>query len=153
LNGCVSQANARHLAQKETMMRKIIAGMFITLDGVIEAPEKWNPPFYNQEMTDAVQGQLASCDTHLYGRRSYELFRSVFTGPAAKQIPHAPLMNETPKIVVSTTLTDADWGPATVISSDVVARLADLKHQTGQGHHCRGQRHTRPLAAQRGAPR
>jgi dihydrofolate reductase len=114
------------------MMRKIIAGMFITLDGVIEAPEKWNPPFYNQEMTDAVQGQLASCDTHLYGRRSYELFRSVFTGPAAKQIPHAPLMNETPKVVVSTTLTDADWGPATVISSDVVARLADLKRQPGK---------------------
>ena len=25
-------------------MRKIIAGMFITLDGVVEAPERWNPP-------------------------------------------------------------------------------------------------------------
>jgi hypothetical protein len=29
-------------------MRKIIAGMFITLDGVVEAPEKWNPPYYGQ---------------------------------------------------------------------------------------------------------
>jgi hypothetical protein len=28
-------------------MRKIIAGMFITLDGVVEAPEKWNPPYYD----------------------------------------------------------------------------------------------------------
>jgi dihydrofolate reductase len=113
-------------------MRKIIAGMFITLDGVIEAPEKWNPPFYNQEMTDAVQGQMSTCGTHLYGRRSYQLFRSVFTGPAADQIPHALLMNQTPKIVVSTTLTDADWGPTTVIGSDVVAQLTDLKRQPGK---------------------
>lgn len=113
-------------------MRKIIAGMFITLDGVVEAPEKWNPPFYNEEMTEAVQGQLATSDTHLYGRRSYELFRSVFTGAAAEQIPHAPLMNEAPKVVVSATLTDADWGPTEVISSDVVNRLADLKRQPGK---------------------
>ena len=112
-------------------MRKIVAGMFITLDGVVEAPEKWNPPFYNQEMTEAVQGQLATCDTHLYGRRSYELFRSVFTGPHAKQIPHAPLMTEAQKVVVSTTLTDVDWGPTEVISSDVVTRLAALKRQPG----------------------
>jgi len=28
-------------------------------------------------------GQIAAAGTHLYGRRSYELFRSVFTGPAA----------------------------------------------------------------------
>jgi dihydrofolate reductase len=28
-------------------MRKIIAGLFITLDGVVEAPEKWNPPYYD----------------------------------------------------------------------------------------------------------
>ena len=31
-------------------MRKIIAGMFITLDGVVEAPEKWNPPYYDDEL-------------------------------------------------------------------------------------------------------
>lgn len=113
-------------------MRKIISGMFITLDGVVEAPEKWNPPFYNDEMTESVQGQMARCDTHLYGRRSYELFRSVFTGPAAERIPHAPLMTETPKVVVSTTLEDADWGPTTVIRSAVAANLAELKQQSGK---------------------
>jgi len=113
-------------------MRKIVSGLFITLDGVIEAPEKWNPPYYNQEMTEAVQAQMAKCDTHLYGRRSYELFRSVFTGPAAQGIPHAPTMNETPKVLVSTTLGDPDWGPTTVISSDVAEQLAKLKEQPGK---------------------
>jgi hypothetical protein len=41
-------------------MRKITAGLFITLDGVIEAPEKWNPPYYNDEMTQVVMGQTAA---------------------------------------------------------------------------------------------
>jgi hypothetical protein len=64
-------------------MRKIIAGMFITLDGVVKAPEKWNPPYYDDELNQDVMPLLAAAGTHLYGRRSYELFRGVFTGPTA----------------------------------------------------------------------
>jgi hypothetical protein len=74
-------------------MRKIIAGMFITLDGVVEAPERWNPPYYDDELNQAVMPLLAAAGTHLYGRRSYELFRGVFTGPTAP--PHAQLMTST----------------------------------------------------------
>lgn len=110
-------------------MRTITAGMFITLDGVIEAPEKWNPPYYDEELNQTVLPQLASADTHLYGRRSYELFRAVFTGGAAP--PHAAMMTSTPKVVISTTLTDPGWGPTTVISSDVTAELAKLRQQPG----------------------
>jgi dihydrofolate reductase len=111
-------------------MRKIISGLFITLDGVIEAPQKWNPPYYNDEMTQAVQAQLAGADLHLYGRRSYELFRAVFTGPNAP--PHAEMMTNAPKVVVATTLDKPDWGPTTVISGDVVAELTKLKQQPGK---------------------
>ena len=106
--------------------------MFITLDGVVEAPHKWNPPYYNQEMTDVVQAQLAASDTHLYGRHSYEMFRSVFTGPAAGRIAHAPTMNETPKVLVSTTITDPDWGPTVLIADDVAAAIQRLKNQPGK---------------------
>ena len=76
-------------------MRKIIAGMFITLDGVVEAPEKWNPPYYDDELNQAVMPRLAAAGTHLYGRRSYELFRGVFTGPAAP--PHARADDQHPQ--------------------------------------------------------
>jgi dihydrofolate reductase len=110
-------------------MRKIIAGLFITLDGVVEAPEKWNPPYYDDEMSQAVMPPLAAAGAHLYGRRSYELFRGVFTGPSAP--PHAQLMTNMPKFVISTALDCPDWGPATVISSDVTAALARLKQQPG----------------------
>jgi dihydrofolate reductase len=113
-------------------MRKLVSGMFITLDGVIESPHSWNPPYYNQEMTDAVQAQLAAGDTHVYGRRSYEMFRSVFTGPAAERIAHAPIMNDTAKVLVSTTITDPDWGPTTVITGDIAAQVRELKRQPGK---------------------
>jgi dihydrofolate reductase len=110
-------------------MRRIIAGMFITADGVVEAPEKWNPPYYDDELNQAVMPALAA-GTHLYGRRSYELFRAVFTGPAAP--PHAELMTSTPKVVISTTLQDPGWGPTTVISRDITAALTGLKQQPGK---------------------
>jgi dihydrofolate reductase len=110
-------------------MRKIIAGLFITLDGVVEAPEKWNPPYYDDELNQTVMPLLGGAGTHLYGRRSYELFRKVFTGPGAPS--HAEMMTSTPKVVVSTTLKDPSWGPTTVISGDAAAALARLKQQSG----------------------
>lgn len=110
-------------------MRKIISGMFITLDGVIEAPQKWNPPYHDDEMNQAVMPLLAGADLHLYGRRSYELCRAVFTGTSAP--PHAAMMTSTPKAVVSATLTSPDWGPTTVISTDIAAQLRKLKQEPG----------------------
>jgi dihydrofolate reductase len=111
-------------------VRKIIAGPFITLDGVIEAPQKWNPPYYDDELNQAVMPLLAGAGTHLYGRRSYELFRAVFTGPHAP--PHAAMMTSTPKVVVSTALASPGWGPTTVVSTDVAAQLAKLKQEPGR---------------------
>ena len=113
-------------------MRKIIAGIFIPLDGVMEAPEKWNPPYYDDELNQDVMPLLAAAGTHLYGRRSYELFQAVFTGPAA--LPHAGMMTATPKVVplAPTTLTNPDWGPTSVISSNMTAALTALKQQPGQ---------------------
>jgi dihydrofolate reductase len=111
-------------------VRKIIAGLFITADGVIEAPEQWNPPYYDDELNQAVLPRLAGAGLHLYGRRSYELFRGVFTGPNAP--PHAAMMTGIPKAVVSTTLASPGWGPTTVIRRDVAAEIAKLKQEPGQ---------------------
>jgi dihydrofolate reductase len=111
-------------------VRKIVAGLFSTLDGVIEAPEKWNPPYYDDELNRAMMPLLADAGTHLYGRRSYELFRAVFTGPAAP--PHAGLMTAAEKAVVtSRPLGDPGWGPTTVITGDVAAAITTLKRQPG----------------------
>ncbi len=110
-------------------MRRITAGLFITADGVIEEPEKWNPPYFDDELARSVMPRLTGADTHLYGRRSYELFRAVFTGPGAPA--HAPMMTDTPKVMVSNTLTVADWGPTTIVGGDVAGRLRGLKERPG----------------------
>lgn len=113
-------------------MRKIVSGMFITLDGVVGSPEKWNPPFYNEEMTRKVGEQLARADAMLMGRRTYELFSSVFKGKTNADIPTADIMNKTLKFVVSNSLKQVDWENSTLISGDVAAEIRKLKEQPGQ---------------------
>ncbi|MEV4893300.1 hypothetical protein AB0K48_28350, partial [Nonomuraea sp. NPDC055795] len=57
-------------------MRKIVAGLFVSLDGVVEAPDKWHFPYVNDEMTGAVMAQQQGADTLLLGRATYEVFAS-----------------------------------------------------------------------------
>ncbi|MEO5877393.1 MAG: dihydrofolate reductase family protein [Streptosporangiaceae bacterium] len=110
-------------------MRKIIAGLFISLDGVVEAPETWHFPYFNEEMGKAVSSQMAEADTVLLGRTTYDVF--------AAHWPHqtgelADLLNNIPKYVVSTTLQSADWKNTTVIGDDVAARITELKQLPGE---------------------
>ena len=55
-------------------MRKIIAGMFISLDGVVEAPDQWHFPYFNEEMGAEVGRMLDGADTMLIGRVTYDSF-------------------------------------------------------------------------------
>ena len=50
-------------------MRKITAGLFISLDGVVDGLEDWHFPYFNDEMGAAVDGQLGAADTLLLGSR------------------------------------------------------------------------------------
>ncbi len=49
-------------------MRKIVAGLFISLDGVTEAPDQWHFPYFNDEMGKAVDANLERSDALLLGR-------------------------------------------------------------------------------------
>jgi riboflavin biosynthesis pyrimidine reductase len=40
-------------------MRKIVSGLFVSLDGVVEAPDQWHFPYFNDEMGAAVEAQAA----------------------------------------------------------------------------------------------
>jgi hypothetical protein len=42
-------------------MRKLVIGAFLSLDGVMEAPEKWTFPYFNEEV-----GALRSICPHLF---------------------------------------------------------------------------------------
>jgi dihydrofolate reductase len=55
-------------------MRKIAAGLFISLDGVVEDPHLWHFPYFNDEMGAAVTATLGRSDTVLLGRKTYDSF-------------------------------------------------------------------------------
>jgi dihydrofolate reductase len=110
-------------------MRKIIAGLFISLDGVVEAPEKWTGPYFNDQVGQAVGALMAANDAMLLGRVTYQGFAAAFGGQSGGM---ADQMNNTPKYVVSSTLTSADWQNSTLISGDIASQIAALKQQPGQ---------------------
>ena len=76
-------------------MRKIVAGLFISLDGVVESPEKWHFPYFNDEMGQEIGSQMAAADTMLLGRRTYEEFAASWPDEAGDD-PMANYMNTTP---------------------------------------------------------
>ena len=116
-------------------MRKIVAGLFISLDGVFESPEEWHFPYFNDEMGEAVGAQMAESDCMLLGRVTYEEFASYWPSQTndgeAGEI--ADFMNDTPKYVVSGTLKEADWKNTTLIDGNNAAEeLTRLKQQPGK---------------------
>jgi dihydrofolate reductase len=112
-------------------MRKIVAGLFISLDGVVEAPETWHFPYFNDEMGEAVASQAAASDTMLLGRRTYEEFASYWPNQSSEE-PFADVMNNTPKLVASTTLDKVEWQNSTLIQGDVAEALTRIKQGAGR---------------------
>ena len=111
-------------------MRKIVAGLFISLDGVVESPDQWQFPYFNDEMGAEVGAQMAAADAMLLGRVTYQEFAS-FWPHAPADDPFTARMNETPKYVVSTTLERAAWQNSTLIKGNIVEELTRLKQQPG----------------------
>jgi dihydrofolate reductase len=115
-------------------MRKIVAGEFVSLDGVMEAPDQWHFPYFNDEMGEIVGSQMQDADTMLVGRVTYEEFASYWPGKTEEDTEGAGFMNGVPKLVVSTTLDDVSaWENSTLIDkSDILGELGRIKEQPGK---------------------
>ncbi|HEY7296129.1 MAG TPA: hypothetical protein VH916_13880 [Dehalococcoidia bacterium] len=50
-------------------MRKIVAGLFMSLDGVVESPDKWTGAYFNDELGQVVGGLIAASDRLLRQRQ------------------------------------------------------------------------------------
>jgi dihydrofolate reductase len=113
-------------------MRKLIESTFVTLDGVIDAPEQWGPPYWDEE--HAAYGDLlfSGADALLLGRVTYEGFAQAWPKMEEAGDEDAARMNALPKYVASRTLTEATWN-ATIIEGDVAGEVARLKEQPGRG--------------------
>ena len=110
-------------------MRKIKSYFFISLDGVVESPDKWHFPYFDDEMGAAVGAGFATADAMLMGRVLYEEWAEYW--PAHADEPFGDVMNSMQKYVVSDTLQAAEWQNTELIRGDVARQLTELKAKDG----------------------
>ncbi len=110
-------------------MRKIKSNFFISLDGVVEAPDKWHFPYFDEEMGAAVAAGFATTDAMLMGRVLYEEWAAYWPEHAGE--PFGDVMNGMKKYVLSGSLDAAEWQNSEVVSGDVGQKLTDIKAQEG----------------------
>ncbi|PNY80957.1 dihydrofolate reductase family protein [Deinococcus koreensis] len=117
-------------------MRKLNAGLFMSLDGVVEGPGPadsferagWTMPYFSPELGAFIGESSAQSDGLLLGRVTYQSFEQFFTGPGSDN-PGAARMNSARKYVVSRTLERADWENSTLLGGDLVPAITQLKAQ------------------------
>jgi len=80
------------------MTRKVVASLFISLDGVVEEPGDWHFPYFNDEMGAAVGELLGVADTLLLGRKTYDDHAGAWPEREAEggRTPSSPRCSATP---------------------------------------------------------
>ena len=112
-------------------MRTLYAGLFVSLDGVAEGPNRFVGAYFDQAVGAEVGAGMASTDTVILGRKLYEQWAAHWPGKTVDDDPYAPWINAVRKIVISTTLTSVEWQNSTLVSHDVEAAVTALKAEDG----------------------
>lgn len=128
---------------------RVVVSEFISLDGVVEAPDQWHVQFFTREMGRYKFDELFASDALLLGRVTYQGFAEawpsrsdaavvadVVAGGGAIETSEmdgfASRMNSLPKYVASTTLKQVEWNNSKLMQGDIVAEVSQLKQQPGQ---------------------
>jgi len=111
-------------------MRKVVAGLFISLDGVTESPDKWQFDHFDEDMMAGMASHIAAEDAVFLGRVTYQEWAAYW--PTATDEPYASHINNTPKYVVSTTLDQVEWKNSTLIKGNLADAVARQKGQPGK---------------------
>src|SRR6267143_4354753 len=115
-------------------MRKITAGLFISLDGVVEAPDQWHFPYFNEEMGAAVTATLGAADTVIFGRKTYDSFAGAWPEREAaggEDAGMARALGDARKIVVSNQQLQFTWRNSEQLTGDLVEAVTALKNEPG----------------------
>ena len=108
-------------------MRKLIESTLVSLDGVIEAPERWAS--FDAEASALSLEQLGSYDAFVMGRVTYEKFYATWGHITGS--PYIDRINAMPKYVASRSLTQTAWN-ATLLGPDPSSAITRLKDQPGK---------------------
>lgn len=108
-------------------MRKVIVYEYMTLDGVVEAPEKWQFPYLSDDVAEIIQSQILDADAILLGRVTYEIFAASWPMRTNNEFGVADKLNSVPKFVVSSTLDRVEWNNSKLIKGNVLEEITKLK--------------------------
>lgn len=111
-------------------MRKVTAFLFMSLDGVVESPDRFVRNDVHSELIELLRETIAEQDTVLLGRVMYEEWAQIW--PTSTMEPFAPFINVTPKVVVSRTLRAVDWNHSSLMEDPLADGVAKLKAQPGK---------------------
>ncbi len=115
-------------------MRKITAALFISLDGVIEAPDQWHFPYFNDEMGAAVGETLGAADTILFGRKTYDSFAGAWPEREAaggEDALFAKALGDARKVVASNQPLEFTWRNSEQLEGDLIEAVTALKKEPG----------------------
>jgi dihydrofolate reductase len=122
-------------------VRRVIVSEFVSLDGVMEAPERWTLQFGSEEQQRYKFDELAAADALLLGRTTYQGFAAAwpgmmdqYEGPRRAELgEYADMMNGYPKHVASTTLQELlEWNNSTLIGANVAEGVSNIRRQDGK---------------------
>lgn len=126
-------------------MRKIVATVSLTLDGVMQAPGRpdedrrggfehggWAMGYHDPVMMQAMGEGMSEGADLLFGRRTYEDFFAVW--PGRKGNPFTEVLDNSRKYVASRTLQEPlPWKNSTLLPGDAAETVKRLKAEPGKG--------------------
>src|SRR3981189_1339949 len=115
-------------------MRKITAGLFIALDGVVAAPDQWLFACSTEELGPAVGASLGAADTVLLGRKTYDSFAGAWPEretAGGDDAGMAKAVGDARKIVVSRQQLEFTWRNSEQLTGDLVEAVTALKREPG----------------------
>lgn len=125
-------------------MRRIVAVVSLTLDGVMQAPGRpdedrrggfghggWAAPYTDQVMMEAMGRGMSEAGPLLFGRRTYEDFFKVW--PGRTDNPFTAVLDNAQKFVASRTLREPlPWRNSTLLRGEAAETVSQLKEQPGK---------------------
>lgn len=122
-------------------MRKLVLFLHTSLDGFVEGPNGamdigWIS--YDDDLAKHAAQILSMADTVLWGRGTYQgmysYWPTVPSNPSSSQheLEHAVWIEQTSKIVFSTTLDKVEWNNSRLVKENVKEEILNLKQQPGK---------------------
>lgn len=124
---------------------KLTALVFTTLDGVYQGPGGpdedrrggfdrggWLAQHSDEETGAFVRSAYENADAMLLGRTTWQIWEPYWPNHADDAPPVGRIINDIPRYVPSTTLTNPPWEGTHVIADDVEGRVRELKARPGR---------------------